>query len=218
MSLLLAPLLAFTWPGTTPSEQRAVSPPQVQSAVLVEAIAARGEECGLLRPWQAASLRLQTRDQLSRLDAAGRAAADAAIASRRRDMRCDDTVLTTWIGAARGNFDAEYLPELLAAYRAFARQAEPPAVFRTLTAGADRVKALGLIDAKLAALEAAGVRPPGGMTWRALLQRQEQAAAQITAAIVGRGDPGRFDPAQAAQLAEDVARIVTLWLADQRPS
>jgi hypothetical protein len=190
-------------------------PTQRQSAVLMELIADRGLHCGLLRPWQAASLRMQTREMTARFGEAGRAAIAAEIEARRPDMGCDDRLLTTWITGAGPNLEREYLPELLAGYRALALQDPPPAPFVETAGREDFARALVRIDAKLAALEAAGEQPAGQMSWRVLAERQERLAAQIGAAIAGTGDAGRFSSEQAANIAADVARIGELWLADQ---
>jgi hypothetical protein len=212
-SLILLVSLALAPPAAA---QNSGLPGQQQSAVLVELMADRGLDCGLLRPWQAASLRIQTREAMARFDEAGRAAVAAEIDARRPKTGCDDPLLNAWIAGAEPNFEREYLPELLEGYRAFARQDAPPAVFLEAAARTDYAAALALIDAKLAALEAAGVRPAGQTSWRALAERQAGFAAQISAAISGTGDAGRFSREQAAQIAEDVAHVGELWLADQR--
>jgi hypothetical protein len=198
------------------ASQNSGLPTGQQSAVLVELIADRGLHCGLLRPWQAASLRMQTRDLIARFDEARRAAIAKEIDARRPNMGCDDPLLTTWIEGTTPAFEREYLPELLAGYRALALRDPLPSPFVDVAARKDFEGALVLIDAKLAALEAAGVKPGGQPSWAALAERQAGFAAQISAAISGTGDAGRFSPEQAAQLAQDVARIGELWLADQR--
>lgn len=191
-------------------------PSRQQSAVLVELIADRGLDCGLLRPWQAASLRMQTRDEIASFDEAGRAAIAKELDARRPLMGCDDGLLTTWIESAGPNMEREALPELLAGYRALALLDPTPATFVKAAGREDFADALVLIDAKLAAMEAAGIQPAGQMSWPALAERQAGFAAQIGATIAGTGEAGRFSPEQAAQIAEDVARIGELWLADQR--
>jgi hypothetical protein len=212
---ILVPLLVVVL-AVPASAQNQRLPGQQESAVLVELIAERGLDCGLLRPWQAASLRMQTRDLIASFDDVGRAAVAAEIDARRPAMACDDPLLTTWIEGAEPNFDREHLPELLAGYRALATLEVLPAPFRDATGRTDFTAALAQINAKLAALEAAGVQPPGGKGWQALAERQAGFAAQMSAAISGVGDAGRFSRAQAAQLMEDVARIGELWLAEQR--
>jgi hypothetical protein len=47
------------------------------------------------------------------------------------------------------------------------------------------------------------------MTWRALADRQAGFAAQLSAAIQGADDAGRFSPEQAAQIVDDVARALS---------
>jgi hypothetical protein len=205
----LVPLLVVV-SGAPAVAQNNGLPGQQQSVVLVELIADRG----LLKSWQAASLRMQTRDQLGRFDDAGRTAVAAEIEAQRPTMGCDHATLTTWIEGAGPNLEREYLPELLAGYRAFALQAAPPAAFREATRRKDYADAIARIDAKLAALQAAGVQPPGRMTWAALADRQRALAAQIAAAISGNADAGRFSPAQATQITQDVAQIGELWLAE----
>jgi hypothetical protein len=206
-------LLGLGW-ATSASAQNNGLPSQQESAVLIELIAERGEDCDLLRPWQAASLRMQTRDLVARYDESVRARIREEIAVRRLGMTCEDPILTTWIGAAGPNFEPEYLPELLAGYRALALSKPPMAAFTAVTGRTDYADALARINAKLAELEAAGVRPPGGMSWQALADRQAVFAAQIAAAAANGGEPGRFSPQEAVRIAEDVARITELWLLD----
>jgi hypothetical protein len=189
-------------------------PSQQRSAVLIELIAERGKDCGLLRPWQAAALRTQSRDLIARFDEATRSNIAKEIEAGRAAMTCDDAMLTSWINAAGPNFEREYLPELLTGYRAFAVQSPPPRPFTDIAGRKDYTEALARISAKLSQLEAEGIVPPGGRSWQALAERQSSMAAQITAAIAGTGEPGRFTAEQAVQLAEDVATIVELWLAD----
>jgi hypothetical protein len=210
--LLLAAVVAAT-PASATAQNNGL-PNRQPSLILVELIADRGLHCSLLRPWQAASLRMQARDQLATFDEAGRAAIAAEIDARRPKMLCDDALLKTWIEAAGPNFDREHLPELLAGYRAFARQITPPAPFQAATGRTDYADALTRIEDKLAALESAGVQPPGRMSWPALAERQAGFAAQLAAAISGIGEAGRFSAEQAAQIAEDVGRIGELWLQD----
>jgi len=190
-------------------------PNQQQSAVLMTLIADRGEECGLLRPWQAESLRIQNRDLIERLGEEGREAVAREIETRRPAMGCDDGLLVSWTDAAGPNFEQEYLPELLGAYRAFALQPSPPAIFLESAGRQDFSEVLTRIDAKLAEMEAAGVRPPSGMTWPQLLERQATAAAEIRTAIAEDAQDGRFTRAQGEGLVRDIVTITELWMADQ---
>jgi hypothetical protein len=190
-------------------------PSQQQSAVLMTLIADRGEECALLRPWQAESLRVQNRDLILRFDDAAREAVERDIEARRPAMGCDDGLLVAWTAGAGPNFEQEYLPELLGAYRAFAVQSSPPEIFLTLVGREDHTEAIGRIDAKLAEMEAAGVRPPSGMTWPQLLERQATAAGEISAAIAGSPTTERFTREQAEGLVGDVVTVVELWMADE---
>lgn len=189
-------------------------PNRQQSAVLMELITQRGEECELLRPWQAASLRMQTRDLIESLDEETRAVVAAEVETRLPEMECEDSLLNAWIEGAGPGFEREYLPELLTAYRAFAEQDPPPAPFSDIAAREDYAEALALIDAKLGELEAAGVVPPTG-GWDTLAERQTSMAGQIAGAIAGTGETTRFSAEEATRLAEDVARIGELWLADR---
>jgi hypothetical protein len=79
----------------------------------------------------------------------------------------------------------------------------------------DHTEAIGRIDAKLAEMEAAGVRPPSGMTWPQLLDRQATAATEIAGAITGTSTTARFTREQGEALVLDVVTITELWMADQ---
>ncbi len=187
-------------------------PTQQQGAVLVEVIAIRGAECELLKPWQAASLRMQTRDQIARFDDSTQAAIHADVDARAKAMTCDDAVLVQWITAAAPNMEREYLPEMLTAYKAVATMSPRPAPFDSVTGRSEYTDVVARIDTKLAAMVAAGVRLPSGMTLDALNTRQAGFATQIGAAIAGTDTVGRFTADQARQIVIDAVRIVELWL------
>lgn len=189
-------------------------PSQQQGAVLIEVIAIRGAQCELLRPWQSASLRMQTRDQIARFDDTTRAQIRREVDARVQAMPCDDAVLVQWIDAAAPNMEREYLPELLAAYRALATMSPRPVPFDSVTGRAQYTDVVPRLDAKLADLVASGVRLPGGMTLDALNKRQAGFATQIGAAINGTDTVGRFTAEQARQVVVDVGRIGELWLGD----
>lgn len=216
VALAVAPavILAATTSATSAYAQNNGLPTRYQSVVLVEVIAQRGESCGLLRPWEAASLQTQLREEAARLSDAERVTVAKEVDTRLAAMTCDDSLLNSWIKGAKPGFDREHLPELLTAYRAMSSLERPPAAFTQTAKRTDFAAAHAMIDAKIAALDAAGVKPSSGMTWQALADRQAGFASQIAAAIAGTNDAGRFSAAQATQLAEDVARIVELWLAD----
>jgi hypothetical protein len=203
--LLAAPLAA----------QNSGLPNPVETVVVMELIVERGLECGLLRPWQGAGLRIQIRQDRERLDEAEHAQVAREVEARRPDMGCDDGLLTTWIGAAGPNMEREFLPELLTAYRALALLADVPAPFIEASGRDDFEEAIARVDDKLAELEASGVRPPGGMTWEELEVRQAGAVAEFATVMAGGGTEGSPSVAQAERLVRDVAVVVELWLADE---
>lgn len=212
--LSLLAVLAMT--ATPLAAQNNGLPTQQQGAVLVDVIAIRGAQCELLTPWQAASLRIETRDQIARFDDSTQAAIRSDIDARAKGMTCDDGVLVQWIRGTAPNMEREYLPELLAGYRALAVMSPRPAPFDSVTGRAEYSEVVTRIDAKLAAMVAAGVRLPGGMTLDALNTRQARYAAQIGAAIAGADTSGRFTAAQARQIVIDAGRIGELWLEEGR--
>ena len=189
-------------------------PSQAQTAVLMELIADRGEECDLLRPWQAESLRIQIRDLVEGFDEARRVEVAEQIESRRPRMRCDDALLNGWIEGAEPNFEREYLPELLEGYRALALLDPPLEAFAEVTGRTDYAPVFTRIDAKLAELEAAGVQPRAG--WSALAERQAGFAVQLAAVLAGTDENVRFTPEEATRTLADVARVVELWLLEER--
>lgn len=213
---LVCTVLAFLSIAPSVAAQNNGLPGQQETAVLMTLIADRGEECELLRPWQAESLRIQTRDLIARLDEAERTSVSESIEARRPDMGCSDGLLVTWTEGAGPNFDVEYLPELLTAYRAMASRPSPPQPFLDAAGRTDFAPAMTRIDQKLAELEAEGIRPPSDMTWPELHERQASAAAELAAAVEGTTASDRFPPEEAARIVRDIATIGELWLADER--
>lgn len=119
-------------------------PSRAQSAILLELITVRGEACGLLRPWQAPSLRMTTRQEMASFDEECQAEIAAGVEARSPEMACDDSLLNGWIEGAGPNFEPEYLPELLEAYRALASLETSPAA--QMTTDVARIVELWLAD------------------------------------------------------------------------
>ena len=212
LKLLLAATLI---PAATATGQNNGLPNRQQSAVLMTLIADRGEACDLLRPWQAASLRMQTRDLIAQFDDSVRTVIEHEVEQQRATMACDNNLLVQWTAAAAPNMEREYLPEMLTAFKAMA-ELDPHLAGGGLFANSGEViQVIRAIDQKLAAMVKEGVRLPGDMTLDSLQRRQGTFARQIQAAFNGTGDPGRFDRIQASHLIVDVARITRLWWLEQ---
>lgn len=190
-------------------------PNRVQSVVLLELFVDRGPACGLLEPWQAEALRVQTREEAGRLDDAEREFVAREVEVRRSEMTCEDGLLVQWTEAVRPNLEREFLPELFTGYIALASLPEPPAAFVEATQDYQSEAVIARLELRLAELEAEGVAPPSRQSWSELRARQADRVAELAAAASGAETNGRYTQAEAEQTIRDVASIVALWLAEE---
>jgi hypothetical protein len=154
-------------------------PNREQSVVLLNVIALKGGECGLLRPWEAATVQaLADQDTLGweQTRVAATAAETQALLAR---TGCDEPFLHLWIDGARRGIEAEYLSLHLVVYRALLSMQAPPDAFREAATRASPAADIAAIDAKLAALEASGARPDGGGPWPEFIASTSAAVEQF---------------------------------------
>jgi len=189
-------------------------PSQERSMALVSMFAERGEECGLLKAWQAQTLRAQV-EEASRSwdnDIRGR-----ILEERQRlidETGCDSELLNAWIEAAQKGFESEYLPPYLVVYRAMARMDEPPAAFTAVALRLDGEPAIAAIESHLERMAASGRPAEGGKPWPEFIERTESFAMQFAGLLSGDSDveAGRFSADEAAGWLAQSALITELWL------
>lgn len=189
-------------------------PPRVRTSAFLEVVATRGLECGLLRPWQAASLRA-----LNLLDMEGRQRdqRDLVVAETERllaETDCDDESIKVWIEASRPGFDREMLPPYLVVYLTLVGYEDPPKVFTRATTRIRYGPAVEAISEKLLALEQAGVVPEGGQPWPDYIARTQEHVRGFVSSLADP-DADLAEQNEAAGWIAQTARIVELWLADQ---
>lgn len=212
MRLLASAALALTLAASALAQNNGL-PTQRQDLVMVEAIAQRGLDCALLRPWQAEALHMQTRMELGQYDAATRAGIDTEIATMADGMACDDGLLNAWIEGASPGFEREMLPFFLVAYDAMAGLDPVPALFAEETGRTDFGRPRAIIGAEIERLQDAGIHPEGGVEWDAYETRIDTAAAEIAGVLNGT-ESGRFSHTEAEGYVTDIARVTELWLDD----
>ena len=185
-------------------------PSHDESVALLHVIALKGSECGLLRPWEAATVQALADQGSLGWEPGRRQAMERQKQARLSRTACDAPVLNVWIDGARPGLEGEYLSLHLVVYRTLLSlpEASGPvsrAVHRT-TPGAD----IAAIDAQLARLEAAGAAPDGGGPWPEFIARTS-AAVERYVPMLDRGEA----PAEVAFLIPRAIAISELWLAEQ---
>jgi hypothetical protein len=187
---------------------------RVRSAAMLEVIAERGVDCGLMRPWQAAALRALNRQDMASWEDEARAQAVSETDRQLGETDCDDGTMRLWIEGSSRGFDSEMLPPYLVAYRTLATMPEPPQVFAATTLRLDYAPAIAAIDAKFAALEASGAVAEGGYSWPDYIARTGGFIEEFAATL---SDPDASGPAadEAASWLAQSALVVELWLADE---
>lgn len=175
-------------------------------------VAVKGQECELLRPWEAATILAETERFLSRAATDDPAAIAAAANARIVETTCDDEAMLEWIGGAQPGIETEWLPPNLALVRALALQDDPPAIFLDSAVDLDLAVAVAEIDALFAAFEAGGVTAEGAESWSSYAESMEEIATTLSAAINGEND---FFTANEAQAFIVEATLITgMWLDD----
>lgn len=187
--------------------------PRVRTAAFIEVAAARGLDCGLMRPWQAAALRALNLRDMEGWTPERRAEVVAEVQRRVAETACDDEALNVWIEGSRPGFDREMLPPYLVVYMTLAGAEAPPRVFSQTALRIDYTPAVDAIEAKLAALEAAGVVPEGGRPWPEYIDRTQAFVSRFVETLADPDAPPAEVDQAAAWLAQ-TAHVVELWLAD----
>lgn len=193
--------------------QEAEEAPVMQTVVLMSMVVERGPGCGTVKPWEAELLRSEAELLYERFEPEERPGFEARAAAWADAASCDEPALTAWPASQREAWEEERLPRFLIAYRALALLADPPSAFAAETGREDYGLAIRAIDARFGALEAGGVRAPGGGGWAQYLDRMERAVA----ARAARTDEASTDEASDRYFAE-VARITELWLDEALPA
>ncbi|MEO0398375.1 MAG: hypothetical protein AAF224_03005 [Pseudomonadota bacterium] len=197
-------------------------PSQVKSAAFLHVVAKRGLECERLRPWQATAIKALAHKDMERWSAERRAALQPEIDRLDGETDCDTEAIKVWIDAAERGFESEMLPPYLVVYRAMAQRATPPKAFSAVALRTDYTAAIAAIDAKLAALEAAGVKPEGGKPWPEYIARTERFAEEFANALAEPAANASAEGNNAAKTPPDLAAsylaqsalVVEQWLAD----
>jgi hypothetical protein len=190
------------------------TPPQFSGIVLVEAMAMRGLECGLLRPWQAAALSAQTVDAARDWSAAQREQLSVETAARAQETQCDDEGMNAWIEAAQRGFESEMLSNFIVTYAALARMEPQPALFAQASQLDDHAGSLAAIEAKLAALEAGGGTPEGGGPWPDFIARQTARVEQTVRAYENAEGAQNYPRARVEGFIAASVQVTELWLAE----
>jgi len=192
------------------SPVRAQFPDEGQSIALMTAFTDRGSECGLLLPWETATLRTITADARRSWDGEeARLAADtSALAAA---TSCSDPLLVDYLDASRGNLESEYLSLFLVAYQTLLALEPKPEAVAGLIGRTDAAADSATIDAKLAALAASGATPDGGGPWPAFIERTAAGVVEFAALL---DEPGPAREEAWFWIAASLA-IAELWLANE---
>ncbi|MBI1394233.1 MAG: hypothetical protein GC152_16000 [Alphaproteobacteria bacterium] len=214
---LIAPLCAAIVAGNVAGADVAAAadpPPRVRSAVFLETVAAKGVECGLLRHWQAATLRAANLNDMARWKPEDRTAMNEATRERLSDIACDDAGINAWIEGAGPGFESEMLPPYLIAYLTLVGYEDPPKVFTQTTTRILYGPAIEAIRQKLEALETSGAMPEGGKPWPAYIETTQRRFRDVISALWNE-DASLEERAEAAGIVGQTAHVVELWLLDE---
>ncbi len=184
-------------------------PTQDESVVLLYVIAAKGAECGLLRPWEAANVQAMVDQETLGWEDSRSRSVEAASRNRLAETLCDASFLTAWIEGARAGMEAEYLSLHLVVYRTLLSMPAPPAWFSDTVTRTNAEADIAVISEKLTALEASGARPDGGGPWTEFVSTTSAAVERFAPLL----DEGEAPPDVAFLLPRSVV-IAELWLAD----
>jgi hypothetical protein len=184
-------------------------PSQVQSVVLLNVVAAKGAECGMLRPWEAAIVGSLAEQDTLNWDEERKATAAAETETLLSETNCETPVVSTWIEGARPGIASEYLSLYIVVYRTLLEMDDPPQIFEDLAMRDTPDQDIAAIDDALAAMEASGARPDGGGPWPEFVERMAGAVHQFSPML----DAGEAPP-DVAFLMPEAITISELWLAD----
>ncbi|MGD2133559.1 MAG: hypothetical protein PVI23_12265 [Maricaulaceae bacterium] len=204
-------IVASTAHGQEPSQQ---APSRVRSAALVDVMATRGLECGLLRPWQAVALRALNNYDMKSWNPEQREMVWPETARQLAETDCENEMMRVWIEGSSRGFETEMLPPYLVAYRTLALMENPPEVFAATALHLDHGAAVDAIDAKFAELEASGAVAEGGYSWPDYIENTQGFIEAFAATLADPQASGPEADQAAAWLAQSVL-VVELWLMDQ---
>lgn len=184
---------------------------RVKSAALLEVIATRGAECGLMRPWQVASLRALNLNDMERWPPERRDGVAAETARQLADADCENETVKLWIDASSRGFDSEMLPPYLIVYRMLASEENPPKIFSQTAVRIRYQPVIDAINAKLTEIEASGAVAEGGKPWPEYIEGIEGAVREFVALLDDDAAPLEKRNEAAGWIAQS-AHIVELWL------
>ena len=182
--------------------------------ILLTTFAAKGLECDLLRPWEAATIRAETERFLTRYATADAEAIRAAAGESIAETPCDDEGMNQWLDAALPGVETEWLPPNLAMFRGLAAMEPRLPQFEDAATGMDVEAAIAEIEAQFAAFTAEGIEPEGDPGWETFQQSIDLIAVELADAIVN-GDNDTFMQAEAETILIEATEIARLWLADR---
>ncbi|MEM9233549.1 MAG: hypothetical protein AAGA69_04835, partial [Pseudomonadota bacterium] len=111
-------------------------------------------------------------------------------------------------------FDREMLPPYLIAYRTLVSYEDPPKEFSQTSLRVRYGPAVEAINAKLAALEEAGVVPEGGKPWPDYTKRTEGFVREFVSTLTNP-DSDHEERRVAAAWVAQTAHIIELWLMEE---
>lgn len=186
-------------------------PSRDQSVVLLNIIALKGAECGLLRPWEAAIIHSLAEQDMLGWDEPRKARIAAETQTRLAETDCDtSSIVSVWIEAARRGIATEYLSLYLVIYRTMLQMDDPPIIFNDLAERDSSAADIATIDEALAEIEASGASPDGGGPWPQFIERTSEAVREFAPLL----DAGAAPPEIAFAIPDAIA-ITELWLAEQ---
>jgi hypothetical protein len=208
---LLAVLTCFSLMLTAAPAAAQGLPNRDQSVVLLNIIALKGAECGLLRPWEAEIIHSMAEQDMLGWDEPRKARIAAETNTRLAETNCDTpSVVSVWIEAARRGIATEYLSLFLVIYRTMLKMDAPPLIFNDLAERDSPAADIAAIDAALAEIEASGARPDGGGPWPQFIEGTSEFVREFAPLL----DAGAAPPEIAFAIPSAIA-IAELWLADQ---
>lgn len=213
IKLLLSAVLcaiAIGWLEHASAEDGVVSR-KARTVVYLGVVTNRGEQCGLLKRWEAEAIRAQMREEMKNWDTETHAYAAEQVSLKSAETACDDDSITVWIDAAQPNLRAEALPPYLIAYRRMAKSDEPPAIFRALALDLDQRPILSAIDSELNALSGSDARPEGGGNWDDYIVKTEGQLDTLFEAFSDAPKSKRYTAQEAAALLGQAVYIVRTW-------
>jgi hypothetical protein len=186
-------------------------PSRDQSVVLLNTIALKGAECGLLRQWEAAIVRSMAEQDMLSWDGPRRARVAAETDARLTDTNCDTpSFVSEWIEGARRGIATEQLSLYLVIYSTMLQMDDPPMIFNELAERDSPAVDIAKIEEALVAIEASGARPDGGGPWPQFIERTSGAVREFAPLL----DAGEAPPEVAFVIPNAIA-ITELWLADE---